>query len=152
MKKSHQIVSALTMSFALALSSCDKGEEAATPASESAEASVEVIDVEAAQAAELVSKGEVAVLDVRTPEEYALAHIDGAVLVNIRGEGFEEGVAELDQSKPYLVHCAAGVDGGRSRKAVDALKKAGATKVYHLNGGLSAWMQEDHPTQKAEAE
>tara|TARA_B100000676_G_C17859305_1_gene722475 strand:+ start:489 stop:920 length:432 start_codon:yes stop_codon:yes gene_type:complete len=111
-------------------------------------APVEVVDLEPADAAALVATGEVAVLDVRTPGEYETAHIDGAVHINIRGKGFEEGVAKLDQSKPYLIHCAAGTPGGRSRTAVKALQAAGVKKIYHLNGGLNAWIKGNHPVKK----
>ena len=123
---------------------------AASSETPEADAQIEVLDVEAGEAASLVAEGKVAVLDVRTEEEFASAHIAGAVLANIRSEGFKAKVAELDQSKPYLVHCAAGASGGRSRKAVEALKEAGAVKVYHLNGGLNAWIQGEHPVEKGQ--
>lgn len=109
---------------------------------------VEVFDIDAAEAAELVAAGTVKVLDVRTQVEFDDAHIKDAVHVSIQEETFEEKVKELDHGKPYLVHCAAGVKGGRSWKAVDALKEAGATKVYHLNGGLGSWIQGNHPVEK----
>ncbi|MEM9282127.1 MAG: rhodanese-like domain-containing protein [Verrucomicrobiota bacterium] len=140
---------------------CEKAPEVADDTASTAEPApaaeaepdleVEVIDVEAAEAAALVADGTVSILDVRTPAEFASGHIEGAVLANIQGEGFEGKVAKLDQSKPYLVHCAAGVDGGRSRKAVEALANAGAIKVYHLNGGMNAWMQGEHPVATPEA-
>lgn len=105
-----------------------------------------VIDVNVATGVALLKSGEIRVLDVRTPGENGAMRIDGAVtLIDIKEEGFEEAVAKLDHSKPYLVHCAAGIDGGRSRKAVDAVLAAGAEKVYHLDGGVNAWFNEMGP-------
>lgn len=106
----------------------------------------EVVDVQPGEAAKLLKDGGALVLDVRTPEEFSTIAIEGAINHDIRAEGFEDAVKSLDQSKPYLVHCAAGVPGGRSRKAIDALKVAGATKVYHLEGGIVAWAQGGNPT------
>lgn len=110
--------------------------------------SVEVVDVGPGAAAKLLAEGNVAVLDVRTPEEFSMGCIASALKHNIHGDGFLDAVKSLDQSKPYLVHCASGVDGGRSRKAVDSLKSAGATKIYHLDGGIIAWENVGKPTEK----
>lgn len=110
--------------------------------------SLEVIDIDAEAAAKLVADGAVAVLDVRTPEEFSLGHIASALNRNINGEGFDEAVKSLDHSKTYLVHCAMGSTGGRSRNALKALEAAGATKVYHLNGGFVAWQQAGNPTEQ----
>lgn len=112
------------------------------------EDAIEVVDVEADVAAKLLTEGAVAVLDVRTPEEFSLGHIANAIHHNINDDGFAEAVKALDQSKSYLVHCATGVNGGRSRKAVESLKAAGATKIYHLNGGIVAWEQAGKPIEK----
>ena len=109
---------------------------------------MEVVDVGPEAAAKLLAEGNVAVLDVRTPEEFSMGRIASALNHNIHGDGFLDAVKSLDQSKPYLVHCASGVDGGRSRKAVDSLKAAGATKIYHLDGGIIAWENAGKPTEK----
>ena len=110
--------------------------------------SLEVVDVDAEAAAKLVEDSAVVVLDVRTPEEFSLGHIASALNHNINGDGFEDAVKSLDHSKTYLVHCAMGAAGGRSRNALKALEAAGATKVYHLNGGFVAWQQAANPTEK----
>ena len=54
------------------------------------------------------------VLDVRSPAEFKSGHIPGAVNLDVRSPDFEKKVNELDKSKTYLVHCAAG---GRSARA-----------------------------------
>lgn len=106
-----------------------------------------VVDIKAPQAIELVrqqaaeSKAHpdqpaLTVLDVRSPEEFASGHLAGAQNVDFHDDAFQDSVAKLDKTKPYLVHCAAG---GRSAKTRDMMKKLGFTRVYHLDGGLTAW-------------
>lgn len=68
------------------------------------EVTFEVIDVEADEAAKLIASGEVAVLDVRTQQEWDAGHIDGAVHCSIADPDFEKKMAELDYSKPFVVH------------------------------------------------
>jgi rhodanese-related sulfurtransferase len=106
-----------------------------------------IVDLKAPQAIELVrqqaknSKANPAqpaltVLDVRTPEEFAAGHLSGAQNVDFQNDGFKDSLAKLDKTKPYLVHCASG---RRSAKTRDLMKKLGFTRIYHLDGGLTAW-------------
>jgi phage shock protein E len=137
----------LCLAFGFISVSCSKSTSESTSSS-GGEKAIEVVDIEADAAAKLLAEGAVSVLDVRTPEEFSLGHIANAIHHNIYDDNFVESVKALDQSKSYLVHCATGVDGGRSRKAVESLKAAGATKIYHLNGGIVAWQQAGEPTEK----
>jgi rhodanese-related sulfurtransferase len=77
----------------------------------------------------------VTVVDVRTPDEYAGGHIEGARLADINGD-FEQAVAGLDRSAPYAVYCRSG---NRSAAALTAMKKLGFTNAWHLDGGIGAW-------------
>jgi len=108
----------------------------------------EVIDLDAVQAAELLEIEDVTILDVRTPDEFAVARISGAINYNVHARGFEEALKSIDLSKPLLVHCAAGLPGGRSRFAIDFLSAVGAGKVYHLDGGLIGWKDAGYPVEK----
>ncbi len=109
----------------------------------------QVIDLEPTEADKLLveSAGEIVVLDVRTPQEVAAGHIRDSININIHDKDFAERVKKLDPSKTYLVHCARGSPGGRSRSSVDVLLDLGATKVYHLNGGFSAWEKAGKPVE-----
>jgi len=54
-------------------------------------------------ARDLVTQDEtVIVLDVRTPEEYAMGHIEGALNINIAEADFSERVSKLDRDKTYI--------------------------------------------------
>ncbi len=80
---------------------------------------------------------EAVLLDVRTPEEFELKRIDGAVNVpwNRLRRAIDEGA--LDKSKPYVVHCQAGV---RSYNACRILMQKGFKEVYNLSGGMISYL------------
>ncbi|MEM6298129.1 MAG: rhodanese-like domain-containing protein [Bacteroidota bacterium] len=78
------------------------------------------------------------IVDVRSPEEYEVGHLKGAQNVNINGDNFEDGVADLNKERPVFVYCQGGV---RSAKAAKELEKMGFKEVYDLEGGISAWKQ-----------
>lgn len=87
--------------------------------------------IDGTKAHELVQGGAVLV-DVRSPDEYAQKHIDGAINVPV------EEVATHDfggKDKPVVLYCMHGV---RSAKAAETLRAAGYTQVYLL-GPMSAW-------------
>jgi rhodanese-related sulfurtransferase len=75
------------------------------------------------------------VLDVRTPGEYASAHIPGAKLLPI--DEIESRFHELPaNAERIVVHCEAG---GRSAAACDFLAGKGFTNLYNMVGGMHAW-------------
>src|SRR3954470_11433636 len=84
-------------------------------AEESKQTDTAVNHVNAKQAQKLVEEKKVVVLDVRTPEEFKEGHIAGATNIDFRGPDFEKRIGQLDKSKSYLVHCAAG---GRSTQSL----------------------------------
>ena len=76
------------------------------------------------------------VLDVRTQAEFDLAHIPGALNLDVNGPDFEKEAGKLDRSKVYLVHCASGI---RSMKACNIMRPLGFTNLHNLQGGFRAW-------------
>lgn len=103
-------------------------------------------DVDAKQAASVLQTQENAVvLDVRTPDEYKNGHLKDAVNINLYDPNFKSKLAQLDKSKTYVVHCAAGLENGRSRKATSVMDSLGFRQVKHLNGGFNAWQQANLP-------
>ncbi len=75
-------------------------------------------------------------LDVREPEEFALARIDGAVLIPLRD--LPERLDGLPKGKPIVVMCHHGI---RSAHAVHHLRAAGLDAL-NLAGGIDAWSRE----------
>ncbi|SKB06406.1 Rhodanese-related sulfurtransferase [Prosthecobacter debontii] len=104
-----------------------------------------VKDVTPDEAEKLISKSEVTVLDVRTEEEFKEGHIKGAKNVDIMSKDFAQKLAQLDKTKPVLVHCQAG---GRSTRSLPKLEQAGFNEIYHLKGGMSEWQEKGKPVEK----
>lgn len=76
------------------------------------------------------------ILDVRTPEEYAEGHIEGAMLMNVlEEETFASGIDTLKSDHTYYIYCRSG---RRSRKAASMMTQRGL-KVVDLKGGYNAW-------------
>lgn len=73
------------------------------------------------------------IIDVRTPEEYAAGHIEGAVNIDLSSESFGESIAALDMSDSYGVYCRSG---NRSAQAAARMTEAGFTDVRDL-GAMS---------------
>ncbi len=101
-----------------------------------------VVNVDAAGAQAAVSQG-VQIVDVRSPGEFQLGHIKGALNVPI--EQFENQAASWDKNATYLVYCATGA---RSQSAVEIMQRLGFTSVRHFAAGIVAWPGE---LQKGEA-
>ncbi|MCM3122363.1 MULTISPECIES: rhodanese-like domain-containing protein [unclassified Mesobacillus] len=91
-------------------------------------------DVSVDKAKELIDSGEVQVLDVRTPDEFAAGHIPGAKLVPL--QVIESMLSELDQDEKYLVVCRSG---NRSTQASGILAENGFKNIYNMTGGLNEW-------------
>ena len=76
-------------------------------------------------------------LDVRTPEEHAIAHIQGALLIPLAE--LPRRLDELQREVPIVAHCHVGV---RSARAAQLLRRAGFRRVRNLRGGIDAWSRE----------
>jgi len=81
----------------------------------------------------------ISILDVRTPEEYASGHLDGAANADFRSAGFREAVSGLNREKAYLVYCRTGIRAGQAAVVMAGL---GFLQIYNLSGGISRWRQE----------
>ena len=75
-------------------------------------------------------------VDVRTPEEFAKGHVDGAKNINFNAADFDNQITQLDKTKPVFIYCHSG---GRSGKAYKKMKANGFTTVYDMEGGYSAY-------------
>lgn len=69
------------------------------------------------------------VLDVRTPEEFAEGHLEGAVLLNLESGEFATTLPQLDTDAEYLVYCRSG---NRSGQAVEMMEEFGMDNVTDL--------------------
>lgn len=71
------------------------------------------------------------IIDVRTPDEYAEGHLDGAVNINLQSGSFEQEIAEQPLDGTYIVYCRTG---NRSAQAVAIMTELGFTGVTDAGG------------------
>ncbi len=76
-------------------------------------------------------------IDVREPDEYEAANIQGSRLIPLKT--LTEHLDSLPKDCEILVHCKAG---GRSAKAVQLMLDHGFTRVKNVTGGMDAWLAE----------
>jgi len=94
----------------------------------------------------LAAGGPAQLLDVRTPGEFAAAHVPGAKLIPLddldpaafrRERGAEE--------TPLYVLCESG---GRARQAIERLERAGIRGCVLVEGGTQGWMDAGLPVDR----
>jgi thioredoxin 1 len=90
----------------------------------------------------LQKTSQVQLIDVRTPEEFAVGYIDKAVNIDINGDSFESKLSRYDVEKPLFIYC---LGGGRSHEASEIAKKMGFKEIYDLKGGIMAWNNKELP-------
>ena len=84
------------------------------------------------------------VIDVREPDEYQIARVDGVPLFPL--STLPQKFTELDPNQQYYLHCKAGV---RSLKALNFLREQGFKYLKSVKGGINAWSDEiDHNVPK----
>lgn len=75
------------------------------------------------------------VIDVRTPEEFAAGHVEGATNIDVESADFTSAIEGLDPAATYVVYCRSG---RRSALAAAQLEGNGFTV---LDGGAIGDMQ-----------
>ncbi|HLH55568.1 MAG TPA: molybdopterin-synthase adenylyltransferase MoeB [Verrucomicrobiae bacterium] len=81
------------------------------------------------------------VIDVREPDEYQIAHIEGVPLFPL--SQLSQRLTELDPQRAYYIHCKMG---GRSMKALEFLRQQGFKNLKSVCGGITAWSTEIDPS------
>ena len=96
-----------------------------------------------------LDRSNMALVDVRTPGEFAGGHVPGAVLAPMGEIGPEHpAVKDHPKSEPLYVICQSG---GRSSRAADQLASAGYT-VVNVKGGTGAWVAAGQPVETPSAQ
>jgi rhodanese-related sulfurtransferase len=87
---------------------------------------------------ERMARGDaIEVIDVREPEEYEIARIEGARLLPL--SRFPEWAGTLDPESEIVFMCHHGI---RSAQVCAHLVREGFGKLYNLAGGIDAWSWE----------
>lgn len=79
---------------------------------------------------------EIVIIDVRTIQEYAFEHIEGALLLPM--SFFKARKLPGQTDKRIVFHCGSGI---RSEKVAQECIAAGITRIAHMGGGFGAWKQ-----------
>ena len=101
-----------------------------------------IVSVAASEFEKELKADSVILLDVRTPQEYAEGHIDGAINRDVKSDDFQlQAEKELSKDTTVLVYCRSG---RRSMEAAESLAKLGY-RVVNLTGGIIEWMDDGLP-------
>ena len=77
-------------------------------------------------------------IDVREPDEHAVAHIEGSRLIPL--QTLPDVMDRLPKDRQIYVHCRTGM---RSAKAVQLLQKHGFSRATNVTGGIEAWLAQE---------
>lgn len=86
------------------------------------------------EVAEAFDRGEIAIIDVRTPPEFMMEHIPGALLMPMNA--FDPNTLPVGGKKRLVLHCGSDKRSGRMARR---MLEAGLGPVAHMEGGFSAW-------------
>lgn len=101
------------------------------------------IEVNSAQANELIQKNKkIVVLDVRTPDEFELGRVKGAINIDMLQTDATSKISKLDKTKTYLVYCRTH---HRSDNAVNFMMQHGFKNIYQMVDGFNGWMANKLP-------
>jgi adenylyltransferase/sulfurtransferase len=80
-------------------------------------------------------------LDVREPNEWEIARIEGATLIPVNSVTAR--ASELSTADEIVLYCRSGV---RSARALESLRDLGFRKLWNLRGGILAWANDVDPS------
>ena len=75
-----------------------------------------------------------AVIDVRTADEFASGHLDGALNFDIQSPEFASQIDTLDKAANYVIYCRSG---NRAGQAVSYMQENGFTGTLTNAGGVA---------------
>jgi rhodanese-related sulfurtransferase len=99
-------------------------------------------EITATELKQRLEKGDdLQIVDVREANEVAIARIPNTIHIPLAQ--VINRMSEIDPSRATVVHCKMG---GRSARAIEALKRSGFTgELLNLTGGITAWSKEVDP-------
>ena len=98
--------------------------------------SANTVNLNVSEFSQKITEPDVIILDVRTPEEFASGHIEGALNIDFNSGDFANEITRLNPSETYAIYCRSG---NRSGQAASIMHKAGFHDVSNLDGGVIDW-------------
>jgi len=89
-----------------------------------------------------VANKDFVIIDLRSPGEYAVAHIKDAVNIDYKSKSFTTTIGNLDSSKTYLIYCA---DGTYSDTTLILMYDLDFWTVYNMYEGFNQWALSGYP-------
>ena len=86
------------------------------------------------EVAKAYEKGDIALIDVRTPQEYMFEHVEGALLLPMSFVNADK--LPSQQGKQLVIYCGSGA---RSGRVAQQCVSKGLQPVAHMEGGFAAW-------------
>jgi len=100
-------------------------------------------EIEPAEAGKQLASKQAVLLDVREPEEFAVAHLENSVLMPMQSIPAQlQQVEQMADENALLVLCHHGV---RSLQVVAWLRGQGIENCYSVAGGIDRWSRELDP-------
>lgn len=91
----------------------------------------------------MISRDDVALIDVREPHEYNAGHVPGARLIPVNSVFARRD--ELPQDKEIIFVCGVGQ---RSALACEMAAAAGFSRLHNLEGGTEGWIKAGLPVEQ----
>ena len=88
------------------------------------------------EVADAFAEDRIILIDVRTPQEFALERIPGALLAPM--QSFQPNHMPDQSRKPIVFHCGSGA---RSAKVAKQCLDTGTERIAHMDGGFAAWKE-----------
>ena len=95
------------------------------------------------EAAAMYGDENVAVVDVRRPDEYEAGHVKEAIFIPV--DDVLARIDELPSDKKLLFICAQGVRSGLACEMAAAMG-IDTARLYNIEDGTPAWIEKGHPT------
>ncbi|QWW20722.1 rhodanese-like domain-containing protein [Schaalia sp. 19OD2882] len=135
MKARRALTLALGAALVLGLGACAStapaGSASGSDASESSSAPAPSAQESSSASQSSSPAASTVLLDVRTPEEFAEGHLEGATNIDVQSPDFADKIAALDKDADYTLYCRSGRRAGQAKALME---QAGFTKVSNAGG------------------
>lgn len=92
--------------------------------------------VRAAEFLDIIEEDKGQLIDIRTPKEFDIGHIEGAMMIDYYAPSYKTNLDQLDKEKPIYIYCRSG---NRTSRSVGLIQQLGFKEIVNLQYGLVDW-------------